>query len=203
MAVWKLPKLPSGRDRNNPYRAKVKGKVKDFPTRKSARYWETQQLVSHATTGLPLTIEALQKVTVGEIVTRYLEEKAPLKVRPDFDRYVIKRFLKHPMCKLSLAAVKRTDGFSYRNERLKAVTKGSVKREFATLHNIFEVAKEEWGYANLTNPFDKMKLRENPGRERRLKPGELMRLEQACKSCRGLNRYYMPLAIYLAIETGM
>ena len=57
--MWKLPKLPSGRERNKPYRAKVKGRVKDFPTRKSAEYWETQQLVSYATTGLPLTIEAL------------------------------------------------------------------------------------------------------------------------------------------------
>jgi integrase len=78
-----------------------------------------------------------------------------------------------------------------------------VKREFATLHNIFEVAKEEWGYENLANPFDGMKLRENPARQRVLKPGELERLEQEAGNCRGLNRHYMLIAIHLAIETGM
>jgi hypothetical protein len=33
--------------------------------------------------------------------------------------------------------------------------------------------------------------------------GELQRLERACEACRGLNRTYVLLAIYLAIETGM
>lgn len=39
-------------------------------------------------------------------------------------------------------------------------------------------------------------------RRRRLRDGELQRLDKASKDCRGLNRYYVPLAIYLAIETG-
>lgn len=209
MAVWKLPKLPSGRYRNKPYRAKVRGKVKDFPTRKAAEYWETQQLVSYATSGLPLTIEALQKVTVSEIVARYLEEKTPLKASAASERLVLQRFLRHPMCKLSLAAVKRADGYSYRNERLKdtwngkRIAESSVKREIGILHNIFVVAKDEWGFENLLNPFDNMKLKDGHGRERRLKKDELKKLEQACGSCRGLNRYYIPLAVYLAIETGM
>jgi integrase len=215
MAVWKLPKLPSGRDRNKPYRAKVKGKVQDFPTKKDAEHWHTQQLSSYSTTGLPLTIDALRKVSVGEIIVRYLREKTPLKGSAASETILLEKLLgfkkgardpkreQHPICGLSLAAVKRTNGFAYRDERLKTVTQGSAKREFATLRNIFEVAKEEWGYANLINPFHKMGLRENPGRARLLKPRELERLELSCKACRGNNRYYVPLAMYLAIETGM
>jgi integrase len=209
MAVWKLPKLPSGRNRNKPYRAKIKGRVKDFPDRKTAEYWATQQLVSYATTGLPLTIEALEKVTVGEIVRRYLEEKTPLKGSAASEILVLKRFLRHPICNLTLAAIKRRDAFGYRNERLKdtwngkPIAESSVKREFAILRNIFEVAREEWGFENLANPFDKMKLKDGHGRNRRLKKGELEKIEQACEACRGLNPYYIPLAAYLAIETGM
>jgi integrase len=205
MAVWKMP---DGK-RKLPWRAKVKGRVKNFLTQRDALFWERSQLQSYTLTGLPLTVEVLQKATVGEIVERYLGEKTPLKGSAASEKLVLKRFLRQPICKLSLASVKRTDGYSYRNERLRATWKGkaiaesSVKREVSILHNIFEVAKDEWGYENLSNPFDKMKLKDGHGRERRLKRGELERLEQAAKECRGLNRYYIPLAIYLAIETGM
>ena len=62
MAVWKLPELPSGRERNNPWRAKVRGKIHDSPSRKDAEHWERTQLHNYATAGLPLTIDALRKV---------------------------------------------------------------------------------------------------------------------------------------------
>jgi len=57
---------------------------------------------------------------------------------------------------------------------------------------------------NLTNPFRGIAIKgSQPRRERRLKEGELQRLEKACKSCHELNRLYLPLGIYLAVETGM
>ncbi len=40
-------------------------------------------------------------------------------------------------------------------------------------------------------------------RKRRLEGDELSRIEAACKKCKGLNQLYIPLAVYLAIETGM
>lgn len=221
MAVWKLPKLPSGKERNLPWRAKVKGQVKDFPTRKDAEFWEAMQLRSYALTGLPLTIEALKQVTVGEVIERYLKEKTPLKGSASSEITVLEKILgfkkgiRDPsrkrswICELSLAAIRKQDAYKFKDERLKdtwngkPITEGSVKRQIGILHRIFEVAREEWGYENLANPFRGMKLRENPGRERRLKDGELERLLTACQACRGLNKIYVPLAIYLAIETGM
>jgi integrase len=209
MAVWKLPKLPSGRERNKPYRAKVKTRIKDFLTRKDAEYWERCQLQSYTLTGLPLTVEALERQTVGDLVARYLKEKTPLKGGAESEEYFLKRFQQHPMCKLTLAAVRKADAYNYKNERQletwngKPISQGTVKRQIGILHNIFEVAKQEWGFENLTNPFDRMKLKDGPGRERPARPGELERIIGACKTCRAANRYYMPLAIYLAIETAM
>lgn len=78
-----------------------------------------------------------------------------------------------------------------------------MRRELNTIAHIFEVAKEEWGFDNLTNPF-RLKIKGSTYRRtRRLKDGELARLENACEQCRGLNYFYIPLAMYLAIETGM
>jgi integrase len=210
MAVWKLPKLPSGRQRNNPWRAKVRGRIHDSPTCKDAEHWERTQLHNYATAGLPLTIDALRKITVGEIIKRYLKEKTPLKGGAEAEEYFLEKFLRdEPMCKLSLAVVRKSDAVSYRDKRLKDTWKGkpisrsTVKRQIGILHNIFAVAKDDWGYENLANPFDKMNLKDNPGRERPLKRGELERIIEACKRSRGKNPYYMPLAIYLTIETGM
>jgi integrase len=217
MAVWKMTDKP----RRLPWRAKVKNQVKNFLTKQDAEFWERSQLQSITLTGLPLTIEALKKVTVGEIVERYLKEKTPLKGSVVSETTVLEKLLgfkngerdpsrqRHAICDLSLAAIKKKDAHAYKNGRLKETWRGkpiaesTVKREMNTLHHIFEVAKEEWGYENLINPFDNMKLKDGHGRERRLQQGELEKLEEACKTCRGLNRHYIPLAIYLAIETGM
>lgn len=58
---------------------------------------------------------------------------------------------------------------------------------------------------NLINPFRALTIKGGEGnsRERILKDGELRRLDLACAKCHGLNQVYVPLAIYLAVETGM
>jgi integrase len=131
------------------------------------------------------------------------------------------------MCQKSLAYLSSTDGAAYRDQRLKDTwkSKGSkgpgrlikpstIRRQVNILHNIFEVARTEWGLTNLINPFAglKIKAREIDGevfgtnfrRTRRLEDGELERLFlNARNGCRGKNRFLVPLAMYLAIETGM
>ena len=218
MAVWKM----TDKRRRLPWRAKVKGTVKDFLTKKDAELWEREQHRSYTLTGLPLTIEALQKVTVGEIVARYLKDKTPLKGSAVSETTVLERLLgfkngvrdperkQHPMCGLSLAAINETDAYGYRDQRLKDTWRGkvisptTVRREINTLHRIFEIAKKEWGYKNLPNPFDRLEIQNDEyGRERRLDPGEYERLIDACDECRGTNQLYIPLAIRLAVETGM
>jgi integrase len=83
----------------------------------------------------------------------------------------------------------------------------TIARQRNVIRNIFNVAEERWGFKLPDgNPFTidlssygKVKHR----RRRRLKDGELERLIEACKECRDLNPLYLPLGIYLAIETGM
>jgi len=48
-------------------------------------------------TGLPFTIKALRKVTVGELVQRYLDERTPHKEGSVSETAVLKKFLKRDL----------------------------------------------------------------------------------------------------------
>src|SRR5262249_4209906 len=142
-------------------------------------------------TGLPLTIESLKKHTVGEIVRRYIEEKTPAKGCRVSETTVIKKFLEGEICRKSLSYVTTQDAYRYRDDRLKETWRGkpitprTVRRELNTIQHIFEVAREEWGFENLKNPFHGMEIKGSVfRRKRRLKEGELEKLIKACEDCR-------------------
>jgi integrase len=185
--------------------------IKMFKTKKEAEYWAEAQEQSIRLAGLPLTIEALKKETVGDLATRYLRDVTPYKGSHISEESVLKKFLKQSICRKSLAYVTKKDAYEYMDFRLKKdsfrdkpIKPSAVRREFNSIGNIFEVARERWGYTNLTNPFQGIKIKgAMHRRKRRLVGNELERLEKSCQQCRGLNRHYIPLAMYLAIETGM
>ncbi|HEY7243025.1 MAG TPA: site-specific integrase [Xanthobacteraceae bacterium] len=191
--------------------------IKMFKTKREAEHWAEEQERSIRLAGLPLTTEDLKKHTVGDIVRRYLTEVTPTKGCHVSEAAVLNRFLKHPICSKALAYVNRQDAYQYVNDRLKEtwkvkhgkgdpkpITPRTVRREVNSIQHVFETAREQWGFTNLSNPFRGLNIKGSMHRrKRRLKQGELEKLEQACEKCRGLNRYYVQLAIYLAVETGM
>jgi integrase len=201
--------------RKLPYRAQIRRKghkvqVKMFASKREAEHWADEQERAIRLTGLPQTINDLKKHTVAEIVTRYRDEITPTKGCRVSETTVLNKFLRHKICAKSLAYVTRQDTYSYRDDRLKEkwqhkfIKPSTVRREINTLQHVFEVAREQWGFTGLQNPFRGLKIRGSVHRrKRRLKEGELEALEQYSRDCRGLNRYYVPLAIYLAVETGM
>ena len=140
-----------------------------------------------------------------------MREITPTKASYVSETTVLKAFLRRTICKKSLAYVKRQDAHAYIAERLadtwrgKFITPRTVRHELNTIQHIFEVAKDRWeGFENLVNPFRGVQVKGSTFRRtRRLEPGELEKLDDACKQCRGLNRCYVSLAMYLAIETGM
>lgn len=137
--------------RTLPWRAKVKGKgkVKMFLTKDEAHRWAGHYDQTIRLTGLPPTIEELKKHTVAEIVKRYLQEKTPLKGCKVSETAVLNRFLKHDICSMSLAAIKKEYAYRHKDDRLKEtwngrpITPRTVRREFNSIGNIFQTAKEE------------------------------------------------------------
>jgi integrase len=208
-------KKMTDKHRTLPFRAQVKRKghptlIKMFQTRAQAQRWAYEQEKSILEMGLPLTIEHLRKHTVGEIVSDYLAKVTPHKGSHVSEAATLNKFLRYDICKKSLAAIKPKDAYDYialrRKEtwRDKPIKNSTIRRDINSISNVFVVAKKEWGYENLTNPFAGIKLKGSINRrERRLKPGELKKLQQACERCLGLNRLYVPLAIHLAVDTGM
>jgi integrase len=197
------------------WRAQVRRKghptlVKMFKTKAEAEHWADEQERNIRLTGLPLTVEDLKKHTVGDIVRRYLQEITPAKGSSISERTVLNAFLRRELCRKSLAYVKRQDAYSYVAERLKdewrgkVITPRTVRREINSIQHIFEVARDRWGFENLHNPFRGISIKGSMHRrDRRLKEGELERLYDSIKLCRGLNREYVALAVDLAIESGM
>jgi integrase len=120
--------------------------------------------------------------------------------------------MERDIAKLSLAAVSVTSkhAHDYISLRLKELWNGrpitprTVRRELNSISHVFTTARQKWGYENLRNPFEGIKIKGSSFRRTRvLRPREDDLLLQACESCRGLNKYYARLVILLAMCTGM
>jgi integrase len=118
---------------------------------------------------------------------------------------------------LTLYAFNKHVAQKYVDDRLEEPRKNSKSGEIIAATSVYwEVARIRlvWKWAkkfyrdlsHLQNPWEVLEWPEgaasNP-RDRELVGDELERLITACEGCLGLNKYYLPLGIYLATETGM
>jgi integrase len=128
------------------------------------------------------------------------------------------KFSTRDICSLSLHDFNAQVAEQYRDDRLKetvkppgglgepkAISPRTVRWEISRIQLAWKAAKKWPGLSHLENPWEGIRVRGSTGgrRERSLEEGELEKLIASCKHCLGLNRYYVPLAIYLAVETGM
>jgi integrase len=210
MAGYQLLKSGTKRHRFIIHRKGHRPFTKAFVAKADGERWAREQERELDVTGLPLTVDKLRKHTVKEIVTKYLNEITSTKGCRESETLVLNRFIAFAKDK-SLASFTKQDAYAYidyRNKdtswRGKPPTPRTIAREIGSIRNVFTVARKRWGFSNLNNPFLELDLKGTKyRRKRRLLPGEMDRLQQACEKCLGLNRYYVPLAIYLAVETGM
>jgi integrase len=150
---------------------------------------------------LPSDPKALQRVTLGQLVERYRDTVSVRKRGYEVERVVLNAFLRQRICRKPLSEIGASDFASYRDERLTVIKESTLKRELAPLHNMFELARDEWGLPLRENPLSKVRLTSIQGRrERRLKKGELDQLIEAARACR--NPLILPI-ILVAVETGM
>ncbi len=174
---------------------------KSFLVRKDAAAWARHMEVRADIADLPADPKALQRVTLAELVVRYRDTVSINKRGHHVERVVLRAFLLHPICRRTLSELTATHFAAYRDERLKEIKPTSLKRQLGPLHNLFRIARDEWGLPIRENPLDKLQLKApDQRRERRLRAGELERLMRAARSCR--NKLVAPV-ILLAIETGM
>jgi integrase len=174
---------------------------KTFNVRKDAISWARQSEVQADRAKLPTDPKALRRITLGELVRRYRDTVSVKKRAYENERISLNAFLSHPICSKRLSELRTEDFAAFRDERLKTIKPVSLKRQLDPIHNLFEVAKHEWGLPIRENPLNRLKLQaQTQKRERRLRPGELKMLMSAARSCR--NNLIAPI-IRLALATGM
>jgi len=141
------------------------------------------------------------ELTLRTLVERYRDTVSIKKRGGEDETIVLNAFLRHPLCSRALGSLATSDFAAYRDERLLSIKPTTLKRQFSPLHNLFEIARDEWGIAISGNPISKVRLDcSEIKRERRLRDNEFDLLIEAASQSR--NRLMVPI-ITLAVETGM
>src|SRR5262249_9197306 len=92
------------------------------------------------------------------------------------------------------------------NGEAKPLSPRTISRLRNIIQRVFQWTIEfRSGFEHAPNHFRSIRIQGSTGGQRRrsLDDGELERIMEACKKCHAPNSYYIPLAIYLAINTGM
>jgi integrase len=179
----------------------VPPRAKSFDKRSDAERWARDLEAEADRTGWVADTRAAEKMTLGELLTRYVNEVTPAKRGAVSEKSRINSIVRCPIAHRTLAKLTSSDVATYRDERLKSVAPATIVRELNTISHAIEIATREWGLWVPRNPVKLVRRPPVPrGRTRRLKEGEEQRLLSACD--RGRTPLLKPLII-LAIETGM
>lgn len=176
-------------------------RAKSFLSRADAQKWIRQTELELDRTALTHDPASLERVTVADLLRRYVKDVTPGKRGRVSETKRIEVFLRYDWTSQSLARITPQTFTQHRDKRLREVRAGTVLRELGLLRAIFEIAKREWDIPLHENPVANVrKPRAAAGRNRRLLADELDALRAACSS--GRNDWLEP-GILLAIETGM
>ncbi|SHG64143.1 Site-specific recombinase XerD [Bradyrhizobium erythrophlei] len=182
-------------------RAGLQPLSKSFSLRKDGAEWARQMEVKADRAELPTDLKALQRITLADLVVRYRDTVSVKKRGYENERISLTAFLHHPICSKRLSDLRTEDFAAYRDQMLQTVKPTSLKRYLDPIHNLFEVARHEWGVPLRDNPLGRLKLKApSQRRERRLLSGEWERILEAARLCR--NPWIEPI-IRLALATGM
>ena len=156
-----------------------------LPTKAAAEKWARERETEIDRGDAPVDRKTLLSTTLGDLMRRYMVEITPTKKSAHSEELRMTKMLSAPMCELSLLELSSAPIAAYRNQRLQTVKPATVVRELSLIHNVIDVARRDWGYQLPTNPIT---LVRKPciqnARDRRLRPGELQRLEAAPEETR-------------------
>jgi hypothetical protein len=138
-------------------RSGIRGISRTFHLRKDAVAWARQMELHVDKLGLPLDTKILKRITLAELVERYRDTISIRKRGYEVERIVLTAFLRHAICRRHLSDLTTEDFAAYRDERLTTVKATTLKRELSPLHNLFEIAREEWGLPIHENPLSKLR----------------------------------------------
>jgi integrase len=176
-------------------------RAKSFDAKADAERWARTLEAELDRSGALADTRIAERMSVRQLLERYLLEITPTKRSATSEGYRIKALIGRDIAYRTLALLSSVDVATYRDQRLAVVSPASVIRELNTLAHAIDVARKEWG-VHLTQNVVRMIRRPAPprGRDRRLVGDEEQRLLIAADAGRSA---YMHPVIILAIETAM
>jgi integrase len=226
MSIHRLKDKPHGKARKLPWRAVVSRKnqkplIKQFSDRQEAILWEAERRKEQRLQDVPefrraKELENLRKLSVRDLIFDYIKQNPKLGTT---DIISLNQFSRESICSKSVLDFSRQDVHRWiekkkkqtwkppgTNGEAKPITPRTVRRQANIVQRVFQWAIEsKEGFTSFSNPFRDVRIVGSTGgrRERSLEGAELQLILNACKKCLGENKFYVPLAIHLAIDTGM
>jgi integrase len=169
-----------------------------FDLRKDAERWARQEerLIDK---GEWVDRTQANVITLGELMSRYVEEVTPRKRGAVVERSRMGLLQRSPLAKYAISAVTPEMIAKWRDLRLQQVKPSTVAHELVLLSHLFNVAVREWGVPLTLNPVSH--VRKPPAskpRDRVLNSTERQALIASCGQCR--NPWVQPVVIF-AMET--
>jgi len=190
--------------RGSKYRAQVtldgRRESATFSTKGEAQAWAKEKEAGR----LP---SALASTPVRKILQRYAAEVAPKKRGFQWELLRINAWCKQAWVNTPIAAFDRVAIASWRDQRLKSVSPGTVLREMGLLAAVLEVARRDWGHIE-ANPIKDVRRPTAPAdRRRRVTDSEIEALQICLDYAPGQvptsKSQLIAVMMLLAIETGM
>ncbi|AYH43346.1 integrase [Azoarcus sp. DN11] len=175
--------------------------AKTFRTRQEAEAW-ARSVEVEVDKGVYQSRTAAEQTSLGDILQRYAEEVTPSKKGAKEETIRLAALRKMRIGKFALANLTPAVVASFRDERLKAVSAGTVIRDLAVLSSILNHARREWGFpvANVVESI--RKPRQPQGRERLLSDEEERALLDAVAPIGRRSPWVQPIIVF-ALETAM
>lgn len=183
------------------YRARVRRRgypdqIKSFSSRADAEVW-VRAVEGEMDRGAFIDRSEAETTTLKTALTRYDREVTTKKKGKKSEQYRIQAWIAHPLAARVLASIRSSDIAEHRDARLaEGRAPQTVINEINLLSHLFEIARKEWGIP-VENPCKHVrKPTRREGRDRRLLPGEEVRL--LASATPQLKQF-----IVVAIETAM
>lgn len=196
------------RNRNGKWQARVRRQgyqaiTKSFITLQDAEKWARQTEVELDKNSYCNTTLA-EKTTFKELIERYIREITPTMRSCKDDTIRLKAILRNPIGHTNMLALTPQKIATYRDERLKEVSAGTVIRELCYFSSIINHARREWGI-NIQNPVSLVRKPAQPkGRSRLLSNAEKQRILETFELApKNHFSIWMPHIIEFALETAM
>ena len=176
-----------------------------FPTKTAAQQWaagEETKLLKEAKTGR-------RDISFKEALLRYVNEVSVNKRGKRFEELRIQAFIRDfpSLAKKQITDVETPDFVTWRDARLKVVSRGTVLRDLKLFSNFFIIALNEWKLMDANPLIGLRRPRDNPPRKRLVNWREI---KLVCRSLGYVSNKQpvlkiqeVALAFLIALRTGM